>query len=67
MRAISQSSVKAVGTLDLDKLVGSVTESVTGMKGQLEGAQGSATSAKGAAEKGAKSVGGALNKMLGNK
>jgi len=67
VRAISQSSVKAVGTLDLDKLVGSATEAVAGMKGQIEGAKGSATSAKEAAEKGTKGVGGALKKMFGNK
>jgi len=66
VRAISQSSVNAVGTLDLDKLVGSATEAVAGMKGQLEGAKGSAASAKEAAEKGTKGVGGALKKMFGN-
>ena len=59
VRAISQSSVKAVGTLDLNKLVGSATESVAGMKGQIEGATAGTVDAK--------SVGGALNKMLGDK
>jgi hypothetical protein len=67
VRAISQSSVKAVGTLDLDKLVGSTMEAVADMKGQIEGAKGSATSAQKAAEEGAKSVGGALKKMFGEK
>jgi hypothetical protein len=38
VRAISQSAGKAVGTLDLDKVVGSAKEAVAGMKGQLEGA-----------------------------
>jgi len=66
VRAISQSTKKAVGTLDLDKVVGSAKEAVAGMKGQLEGAKGSAASAKEAAEKGTKSVGGALKKMFGN-
>ena len=66
VRAISQSAGRAVGTLDLDKVVGSAKEAVAGMKGQLEGAKGAATSAQEAAEKGTKSVGGALKKMFGN-
>jgi hypothetical protein len=37
------------------------------MKGQIEGTKGSAASAKEAAEKGTKDVGGALKKMFGNK
>ena len=64
VRAISQSSVKAVGTLDLGKVLGSTMESVAGMKGQLEGAKRSSESAKKAAEAGAKSLGGAFKKML---
>ena len=67
VRAISQNAGKAVGTLDLDKLIGSATEAVADMKGQIEGAKGSATSAQKAAEEGAKSVGGALKKMFGDK
>ena len=66
VRAISQSSVKAVGTLDLDKVVGSAKEAVAGMKGQLEGAKGSTAGAKVAAEEGAKSLGGAFKKAFGN-
>jgi hypothetical protein len=67
VRAISQNAGKAVGTLDLDKLVGSATEAVADMKGQIEGAKRSATSAKETAEKGTKSVEGALKKMFGDK
>ncbi len=65
VRAISQSAGKAVGALNLDKMVGSAKEAVAGMKGQLEGAKGAVTSAQEAAEKGTKSVGGALKKMFG--
>jgi len=43
-----------------------VKEAVAGMKGQLEGAKGSAAGAKEAAEKDAKSLGGAFKKMFGN-
>jgi len=64
VRAISQSAGKAVGTLDLDKVVGSAKETVAGMKGQLEGVKGSAASAKQAAEEGAKKLGGAFKKMF---
>lgn len=64
--AISQSTGKAVGTLDLGKVVGSAKEAVAGMKGQLEGAQETAAGAKEAAEKGAKGVGDTLKKMFGN-
>ena len=66
VRAISQSAGKAVGTLDLDKIVGSVKEAVAGMKGQLEGVKGSADSAKQAAEEGAKKLGGAFKKLFGD-
>ncbi len=66
VRAISQSVGKAVGTLDLDKLVGSAKQAVAGVKGQLEGVKGSAASAKQAVEEGAKKLGGAFKKMFGN-
>ncbi len=64
--AISQSAGKAVGTLDLDRIVGSVKDAVAGMKGQLEGVKGSADSAKQAAEEGAKKLGGAFKKLFGD-
>ena len=64
VRAISQSARKAVGTLDLDKVVGSAKETVAGMKGQLEGVKGSAARAKQAAEEGTKKLGGAFKKMF---
>ncbi|MFQ5930372.1 MAG: hypothetical protein ACE5MK_11790, partial [Acidobacteriota bacterium] len=66
VRAISQGAGKAVGTLDLDKVVGAAKEAVAGMKGELERAKGTGTSAKDAAEKGAKSVGDTFKKMFGN-
>jgi len=66
VRAISQSAGKAVRTLDLDRVVGSVKEAVDGMKGQLEGVKGSAAGAKEAAEKGAKKLGGAFKKLFGD-
>lgn len=65
VRAISQSAGKAVGTLDLDKVVGAAKEAVAGMKGKLERAKGTGASAKDAAEKGAKSVGDTFKKMFG--
>ncbi|MEE9144886.1 MAG: hypothetical protein V3U06_08985 [Candidatus Binatia bacterium] len=64
--AISQSAGKAVGTLDLDRIVGSVKDAVAGMKGQLEGVKGSADSAKQAAEECAKKLGGAFKKLFGD-
>jgi hypothetical protein len=65
VKAISQSSVKAVGTLDLNKVLGSaIGGAVPGMAGQLGGTTGSTESTQKAAEEGAKSLGGAFKKML---
>ena len=58
VKAIGQSSVKAAGTLDLNKVLG-----LAGMKGQIGGAEVSAESVKKTVED-AKSVGGAFKKML---
>ena len=56
-----------LGSMIMEGMIGAAfSEAVSGMKGQLEGAKGSATSAKEAAEKG-KDVGGALKKMFGDK
>ncbi|NIO10146.1 MAG: hypothetical protein GTO40_19930 [Deltaproteobacteria bacterium] len=62
---ITQSSIKAVGTIDPNQLAGSAKDALLGIQGQIPGTQGAAEGAAKSVEEGTKNLGGALKKMFG--
>lgn len=61
---ITQSTIKAVGTLDPNKLAGTAKDALLGIQGQLKGAESSPEGAVKAVEEGTKGLGGVFKKMF---